>query len=281
MVLTRPSCNALIIKPQHTFKALLLLILLSVLSTTQADNTTQPPTDDVVSPNCINGLLTERAIIERVTDGDTVVLADQRRVRLIGINAAELNSRSPSLKAVALQATEMLKDWLPQGEPVVLYIGEEPKDRHGRVLAHIIRASDGLAVAQLMVQSGLAVQSAVAPTTRCTMSFVKLENQAIEANRGLWKIRHLMSADATELTSDSRGFKLVSGTVTRVNSKKRHTQIFLDNQLQIKVRPTLAKRLSLQSLVGQAVEVRGWLSQKNSRPFLWLQHEANLSMLDH
>lgn len=282
MALTRQLRNTRIIKPQGAFKALLLLLIyLSALPNTHADTTTQALTDDVFRPDCIGGLITEPATIERVTDGDTVVLADQRRVRLIGINAAELNARNPSLKAAAQQATKKLKAWLPQGEPVVLYIGDEPKDRHGRVLAHVIRASDGLAVAQLMVQSGLAVQSAVAPTTRCTMSFVKLENQAIEANRGLWKIRQLLSADATELTSNSRGFKLVSGTVTGVKRKKPHVQIFLDNQLQIKVRPTLAKQLPLQSLVGQTVEVRGWLSQKNNRPYLWLQHKANLSMLDN
>ncbi len=283
MVLTPLLCNALAVRAQGVVKALLLLLFiqLPISSITHAGSTTQPFTDDVIYPSCTSGLAAERAVIERVTDGDTVVLADQRRVRLIGINAAELNARSPLLKAAAQQATEKLKAWLPHGEPVMLFIGDEPNDRHGRVLAHVIRASDGLAVAQAMVQNGLAVQSAVAPTTRCTMSFVKLENQAIEANRGLWKIRHIMSIDATGLTPASRGFKLISGTVTSVKNKKRYTQIFLDNQLQIKVRPTLARQLSLPSLTGQTVEVRGWLSQKNNRPFLWLQHAANLSQPDH
>jgi len=113
------------------------------------------------------------------------------------------------------------------------------------------------------------------------MSFVKLENQAIKAQLGLWKIRKLMSASATELKSGHLGFKLVSGIVTSVNSRKRHSQIFLDNQLQVKVRPALAKQLALQSLIGRNVEVRGWLSHKKNQPFLWLQHEANLSILDN
>lgn len=282
MVITRLICITVAVKPENIAKNLLLLLALFYLSpTAHADTTAQSFSDDVVKPGCISGLRTEQATIERVTDGDTVVLTDQRRVRLIGINAAELNAKNPRLRAAALQATDELKAWLPQGEPVVLSIGDEPYDRHGRVLAHVIRARDGLAVAQLLVQSGLAVQSAVAPTTRCTMSFVKLESQAIKAQRGLWKIRELMSANATELKSGKLGFKLVSGTVTSVNNRKRHTQIFLDNQLLVKVRPTLARQLALQSLIGRTVEVRGWLGSNKNQPFLWLQHAANLSMLDN
>jgi len=120
-----------------------------------ADTGSQPHADTVVWPYCMSELLKERATIERVTDGDTVVLTDQRRVRLIGINAAELNARHPKLKKAAQQATDKLKAWLPRGESVVLYLGDEAHDRHGRVLAHVVRASDGLAVAQLLVQNGL------------------------------------------------------------------------------------------------------------------------------
>ena len=259
----------------------LLLAQLAFSSATVANTTNAPLTNDVIRPSCLSGLLTEHAIIERVTDGDTVVLADQRRVRLIGINAAELHAQSPQLKNAASKATDKLRAWLPHAEPVKLFLGDQHTDRHGRLLAHVIRASDGLAVAQMLVKSGLAVQSAVAPTTRCALSFVKLENQAIAANLGLWTVRDLMSVSATKMKPDDHGFKLISGTVTNVKSRQRFTNIILDNQLQIKVRPTLARTLSLQTLVGQSVEVRGWLSHKKNGPFLWLQHEANLSILEH
>ncbi len=282
MALTQLPCIVSVARPGSTVKALLLILVqLPFCFTALADNTTKSFTNDVIQPSCIDGLLTERATIERVTDGDTVVLADQRRVRLIGINAAELNAKNPQLKAAAQRATDKIREWLPRGEAVALSIGDEPFDRHGRVLAHVIRARDGLAVAQLLVQNGLAVQSAVAPTTRCATSFMKLEKQAKEANLGLWKIRDLMSISATELTSGKFGFKLVSGTVTSVKNRKRYTEFFLENQLQVKVRPKLAKQLSLQSLKGQTVEVRGWLGHEKNQPYLWLQHTANLSILEN
>lgn len=260
---------------------LLLLVLSSLPAMAGADTITPSFADDVIWPDCISGLSTERATIERITDGDTVVLTDQRRVRLIGINAAELNAQNTKLKDLAQQATDKLESWLPHGEPVILHIGDEPYDRHGRVLAHVIRASDGLAVAHWMVQRGLAVQSAVAPTTRCTLNFEALEKQAVTANLGLWKIRDLMSISAKKLNARNHGFKLISGTVTSVKSRKRYVEFFVENQLRVKVRPKLAKQMSLQSLIGQKVEVRGWLSHKNNQVFLWLQHAANLSLLDH
>ena len=275
----------LIFAPERTFAAACLFCLSTLSFNLQADGSADGTADaftkDVVNPRCVGGLLTERATIERVTDGDTVVLTDQRRVRLIGINSAELNARNPALKKAARQATDKLRALLPQAEPVMLHLGTEPLDRHGRVLAHLIREKDGLAVAHWMVQHGLALQSAVAPTTRCTADFVTLENQAIESNLGLWKIRDQMSINAKNLTSSTRGFKLVSGTVTSVNRQSRYTEIYLENRLQLKIRPTLAKQMQLQSLKGQKIEVRGWLSQNKNKTSLWLQHSANLSLLDN
>jgi len=270
-------------KPESAFNAALLLVLAlcPLLSVADTVTTVKPVADEVIKPDCITGLRTERATIERITDGDTVVLADQRRVRLIGINAAEPNAQSIKLKIAAQRATEVLETWLPRGESVVLHIGDEPYDHHDRLLAHITRASDGLAVAHLMVQRGLAVQSAVAPTTRCVLDFVALENHAVAANLGLWKVRELMSISANKLNARSHGFKLISGTVTNVKSRKRHDELFVGKQLRVKVRRELAKQMSLQTLLGKNIEVRGWLSNNNNQTYLWLHHAANLSMLDN
>jgi len=117
MVITRLICITAAAKPENNIRALLLFLAVFFLSpTSHADITAQPYSDDVIKPGCINGLRTEQATIERVTDGDTVVLDDQRRVRLIGINAAELNAKSPKLRAAAQQATDQLKAWLPHAE---------------------------------------------------------------------------------------------------------------------------------------------------------------------
>ena len=98
-------------------------------------------------PHCFEALQSELAHISRVSDGDTVVLKDDRRVRLIGVNTAELNARNPMLKKAALNATRELTKLLPTDTAVTLFLGEESHDRHGRVLAHVVRTEDELPVA--------------------------------------------------------------------------------------------------------------------------------------
>jgi len=53
----------------------------------------------------------------------------------------------------------------------------------------------------------------------------------------------------------------------------------IDHRFHVKVRAELAREMSLTSLLGKKVEVRGWLSQNKKQPQLWLQHAANLSVV--
>lgn len=251
---------------------------LGLLADASEPNT--PLTPEAIKPACLAPLKTERVSIERVTDGDTVVLTDNRRVRLIGINAAELNEPNKQLRQAAVQATDELVRLLPKGESLVLYFGAEKFDRHGRTLAHVTRESDGLAVAQLLVSMGLAVQTTVAPTTQCTNHFASIEAKARANNLGLWKLHDLWQVDARNLTTKNLGFKFVTGTVTSVNIGKRFSEVYLDDTLRILVRPPLAKQLPLESYQGQRLEIRGWLSHRKQQVFLWAQHAANLRVLD-
>lgn len=257
-----------------------MTLQMTLASQALAGKTVDSPDGEAINPNCLSGLVTELAQIERVTDGDTVVLTDQRRVRLIGINAAELNAPNKKLRQSAQAATDTLKSWLPPGEPVKMYLGTESHDRHGRLLAHVTRHSDNLAVAQRLVQKGLAAQSAVAPNIRCTEHFAELEATAQQAKAGIWAIRDLISVNAADLQSNKHlGFKLVFGTVTSVKIQKRFSEIVIDERLRLLVRPTLAKQMSLNALKGQRIEVRGWVSRRKNQVFLWLQHPANLTRL--
>ncbi len=226
---------------------------------------------------CFHELPRQQVSIARVSDGDTVVLSDQRRVRLIGINTPELHARTPQLATHAKNAAEQLEQWLPSGEVAWLYVGEEPHDRHGRQLGHLVRARDNLAVAPKLLRLGLAAQSAVKPNTLCANQFAGVEKLAVQKNLGLWADRHLLTIKANEANRNTAGFKLVTGLVSKVIHKKRYTEIKLDAAFSVRVRKSLAKRLSLDDLTGQAIEVRGWISQSNNTPFVWLQHEANLS----
>jgi endonuclease YncB( thermonuclease family) len=93
--------------------------------------------------------------IARVVDGDTVVLANGARVRLVQIDTPEVYY---SLECYGEQASAVTKYLLPAGTLVRLY--REPKtdavDQYGRLLRYVVRVSDGLNVNVQLVRVGAA-----------------------------------------------------------------------------------------------------------------------------
>jgi micrococcal nuclease len=95
------------------------------------------------------------ARIGHVADGDTVDLADGRRVRLVQIDTPEVYY---SPECYGRQASAVTKRLLPRGTLVRL-VGEpatDSVDAYGRLLRYVIRARDGLNVNVRLVAVGAA-----------------------------------------------------------------------------------------------------------------------------
>jgi endonuclease YncB( thermonuclease family) len=83
--------------------------------------------------------------IDHVTDGDTVVLRNGQRVRLVQIDTPEVYFGTECYGRAASRVTERL---LPPGARVRLY-AEPATDRiddYGRLLRYVVRAKDGVDV---------------------------------------------------------------------------------------------------------------------------------------
>jgi len=93
--------------------------------------------------------------IDHVTDGDTVVLRNGQRVRLVQIDTPEVFFGT---ECYGLQASVTTKQLLPVGTWVLLTT--EPStdrvDGYGRLLRYVIRASDGVNVNVRLVAVGAA-----------------------------------------------------------------------------------------------------------------------------
>jgi micrococcal nuclease len=86
----------------------------------------------------------------RVVDGDTIEVHGER-IRLLGLDAAELRARCPAERDLALAARDRLAALLADGAEV----RPHGRDRWGRTLA-VVRDASGADVAGILIAEGLA-----------------------------------------------------------------------------------------------------------------------------
>lgn len=119
----------------------------------------------------------ETATVANVVDGDTIELADGRRVRYIGINTPE---RDQPYYEEATGANQQLVG----GKEVQLEFDQDTFDQYGRSLAYIW--VDGVMANLEMVSRGFANVFTVPPNVRYEEQLREAEREAREAGRGLW-----------------------------------------------------------------------------------------------
>ncbi len=127
---------------------------------------------------------TQQAVVQRVSDGDTVVLIDGRRVRYIGIDTPELHHPTKPVQYYAREAAEFNRQ-LVEGKSIRLEFDLERKDKYGRTLAYLY-LPDGTFVNAELVRQGYAHTLTIPPNVRHADLFVQLQKEARLARRGLW-----------------------------------------------------------------------------------------------
>jgi micrococcal nuclease len=129
------------------------------------------------------------ARVVEVVDGDTLeadVAGEAERVRLIGIDTPESVATDRPNECFGREASHHLSQLLPPGTAVRLERDVEARDRYGRLLAYVHRASDGRFVNHDLVTGGFAEASAYPPNTARQADFDAAQSQARRARAGLW-----------------------------------------------------------------------------------------------
>jgi len=119
----------------------------------------------------------EQALVTSVIDGDTVELADGRRVRYLGIDTPE------SGEYYAEEATARNKG-LVEGKTVELQRGDRDQDEYGRLLRYVY--VDGVFVNAELIAGGYAKAYIFEPDDRYSQILVQLEQYAKMREQGLW-----------------------------------------------------------------------------------------------
>ncbi len=124
--------------------------------------------------------------IEYVIDGDTFVLKNQAKVRLLGIDCPETKHslRGTGPEPFADEATQFTKDFVAKGE-IRLRFDQERIDRFGRHLAYVNRGD--VSLNEELVRAGLAKAK---PHYNFASSFKRTllaaQDEARAARRGIW-----------------------------------------------------------------------------------------------
>ncbi len=133
---------------------------------------------------CFSGILVAEEV-RYVIDGDTFILANNQRVRMIGINAPEISHRKYKKEGQAYgnEARKHLEGLILKKD-VELKSGSEEFDRFGRRLSYVYLA-DGTFVNLKMVKDGYAETYRKFPF-EYKADFLKAEEGAQKAKLGMW-----------------------------------------------------------------------------------------------
>jgi micrococcal nuclease len=160
----------------------LLLVLLAAAAIGCADGPVRAP-----SPGA--GIALPAGLdttVERVVDGDTLVVSGGHHVRLIGVDTPETKDPRRPVQCFGREAAGFLTSLLPRGTGVRLVGDVEQQDQYDRTLAYVYRLPDGLFVNAELVRNGYAQVLTVSPNVAHADEFVALAAEASAAGRGLW-----------------------------------------------------------------------------------------------
>jgi len=135
--------------------------------------------------------------VKRAVDGDTLLLENGERVRLIGIDTPEMHESSKlyrdsqrtgqdtgAIQKLGRRAYEFTKN-LVEGKRVSLEFGVEKYDKYNRLLVYVY-LKDGTFVNAEIVKQGYASLMTIPPNVKYADLFLKLYHEARENRRGLW-----------------------------------------------------------------------------------------------
>jgi len=229
--------------------------------------------------NCRVDKVDEWSSIKKVIDGDTIIVSDGRKVRVIGINTPEIGRDGLASEPFAMQALLELKSLLSHEQEIGLIYGKQKKDKYKRILAHI-SLPDGRNVASVLLKRGLAVSIVVPPNDRYLPCYRKVEQQARGEQRGLWQLPENQIITAGELSSRAKGYRFVSGTIRQYETSKKSIYLKLNKKLAIRISKKdlkYFKRIDLKKMKGSKVTVRGWVSTYKGRQSIHISHADNIT----
>jgi endonuclease YncB( thermonuclease family) len=238
--------------------------------------------------------LGQHVTVKHIYDGDTLLLKDGRRVRLIGVNAPELGRDSKPDEPFAQQARQAVVEFLNKPGRITIYPDKEIRDKYDRHLVYLYKQTitesfnesvgDAVSLERELLARGLAFHIAVPPNLYLAECFSEAETEARRHRRGIWGPSGIkpISADSVK----NGGYQRVFGAVERVAISKKAWWIDLGGVTAV-IYPEHQhgfNKSAVEAWPGRRLEIEGWVYQSSYKGKLqWrikLETPYSLSKID-
>jgi len=238
-------------------------------------------TSPLFANNCESSSPQERLKVAHIYDGDTIKLADGRKLRLIGINTPERGRDGKKNDPFYLAAKNQLQQIIQKNNNQVKVLsGEDRHDRYKRWLAHIFTL-DNKNITAMLIKKGLGFAIAIPPNIQFLKCYQDAEQYAKKQKQGIWNHQYSRAIPANFLNDSTNGFQQVEGVVQRVGESRTSFWLNLNPKFALRILKkdlTYFSKYHPKDLLKQRLIARGWIYKRKNEQRMTIHHPAALQM---
>ena len=228
--------------------------------------------------------IAENATVKFVYDGDTLLLTDDRKIRIIGIDTPETKHHKQKAQTYGAKATEALRALLKRhNNHIQLRFGKQRKDRYSRTLAHVFLA-DGTNVSNWLLEHGYAAILPIPPNIELANCYKTAEEGAQAQAIKIWQLASRRIKDVTDLTKGFKGNIRLRASVKKIKHNKKSLVLILESNSKRKILVKVQNRhlryfkdINFDDLLGKIIIITGKLKNKRRKRLIYLNHPSQLS----
>lgn len=214
--------------------------------------------------------------VTKVYDGDTVLLSNGEKIRLLGINAPEVEGRRKAGQPGGEEAKQWLKKLLDK-KKVRKEQDIDKKDKYHRVLAHLFTKDDTHINLEL-VQHGLASVNIHPPNLKYADKLFKAEQSAEHSKLGIWQRKAYFPKRVSELNRGNyKGWQRVIGTISKIKHSRKYIKLVYSEHFELMIKKNLVPLFpDIENYLNHSVESRGWINKRKNHYVMFIKHPYQL-----